>query len=79
MKSQMLYFWVTNEQENIFMTEKKTKQVKLMPSLRKLTYSEKIVPVLHISGVWLEENGFRAGSHVMITIEENQLIIKPVL
>jgi len=60
------------------MKDPKNKKVKLKQALRKLTYSEKIIPVLHISGVWLEENGFKAGSHVIITIEENQLIIKPV-
>jgi len=59
------------------MVEQKTKQVKLKTELRKLAYSEKVVPVLHISGVWLEEIGFRAGGQVMITIEQNQLIIKP--
>ena len=57
------------------MAEKKTKQAKLKPELRKLAYSEKIVPVLHISGIWMEELSFKAGNHVLITIEQNQLII----
>lgn len=60
------------------MAEQKNKKVKIKPELRKLAYSEKIVPVLHISGVWLEEIGFKAGGQVMITIEQNQLIIKPL-
>ncbi len=64
--------------ENIFMAEQKIKQVKLQPELRKLAYSEKIVPVLRLSGVWLEQNGFKVGGQVSITIEQNQLTIKPL-
>lgn len=60
------------------MKEQKAKEVKLQPELRKLTTSERIVPVLHLSGVWLEEIGFKAGGQVIITIETNQLIIKPL-
>jgi toxic protein SymE len=60
------------------MAEQKTKKVKLQPEHRKLAYREKIAPVLHLSGVWLEEIGFKAGGQVMITIEQNQLIIKPL-
>ena len=60
------------------MSGQKTKQVKLQPELRKLAYSEKVVPILHLSGVWLEKIGFRAGGQVIITIEANQLTIKPL-
>jgi toxic protein SymE len=60
------------------MSGQKTKQVKLQPELRKLAYSEKVVPVLHLSGVWLEEIGFKVGGQVIITIEANQLTIKPL-
>lgn len=54
------------------------KQVKLQPKHRALVYSEKIVPELKVSGVWLEEAGFKAGVQVSITIEQNQLTIKPL-
>lgn len=59
--------------------EKKTKKVKLQPKHRALAWgSYKIVPWLTVSGVWLEQNGFKAGETVSITIEKNQLIIKPL-
>jgi len=53
------------------------KKVKLQPKLRQLAYSEKIVPELKISGVWLEELGFEAGQTVSITTRNQELIIKP--
>ena len=55
-----------------------SKKVKLQPKLRQLAYSEKIVPELKISGVWLEEIGFKAGDIVNITIREELLIIQPL-
>ncbi|MEM9337251.1 MAG: SymE family type I addiction module toxin [Bacteroidota bacterium] len=55
------------------------KEVKLQPKHRALSYGQKIVPELKISGVWLERHGFRAGGQVAITISENELIIKPLI
>jgi toxic protein SymE len=55
-----------------------SKKVKLQPKLRQLAYSEKIVPELKISGVWLEEIGFKAGDMVNITVREELLIIQPL-
>jgi toxic protein SymE len=61
------------------MAEKTTKKVKLQPKYRALAWgNQKIVPWLTVSGVWLEQHGFKAGQMVSITIEENQLIIKPL-
>ena len=37
----------------------------------------KLVPKLRISGIWLEEAGFKMGDYVEIEISSNQLIIKP--
>jgi len=54
-----------------------SRKVKLQPKLRQLAYSEKIVPELKISGVWLEEIGFKAGDTVNITVREELLIIQP--
>jgi toxic protein SymE len=60
-------------------TDGKTKQIKLQPKHRALSWGNyKVVPWLTISGVWLEQNGFKIGGTVIITIEENQLIIKPL-
>jgi toxic protein SymE len=59
--------------------DKTTKKVKLQPKHRQLSWgNQKIVPWLTISGVWLEQHGFKAGQMVSITIEQNQLIIKPL-
>lgn len=61
------------------MAEQKTKKVKLQPRYRALAWgNQKTVPWLTISGVWLEQHGFKAGATVSITIEKNQLIIKPL-
>ncbi len=60
-----------------FSMKKNTKQVKLQSKYRALICGpEKIVPWLTISGLWLEENGFKAGDIVTITIEKNRLTIK---
>jgi toxic protein SymE len=60
------------------MAKPTTKKIKLQPKYRILAYTQKIVPELKVSGVWLEQNGFKAGETVSITIEENQLTIKPL-
>ncbi len=61
------------------MAEKTTKTIKLQPKHRALAWGNyKVVPWLTISGVWLEQNGFKAGDTVTITVEQNQLIIKPL-
>ncbi|WP_163411599.1 SymE family type I addiction module toxin [Flavobacterium ajazii] len=52
------------------------KQVKLQPKHRALTYGCKKVPWLSVSGVWLEELGFKAGDMVRILTSEKQLIIE---
>lgn len=58
------------------MSEQHIKAVKLQPKFRSLATSQKIVPELKISGIWLEEKGFYAGQTVEITVAEKQLIIK---
>lgn len=58
------------------MSSKLSRAIKLQPKFRTLASSQKIVPELKISGVWLEEQGFYAGQTVEITIAEKQLIIK---
>ncbi len=57
------------------MPAKKSKQVKLQPKYRALVYGQKIVPELKLSGVWLEELGFKPGELVSITTREELLII----
>jgi toxic protein SymE len=58
-----------------------TRKIKLQPKIRRTTgYFSKTtqVPWLNISGNWLEQAGFNIGSNVEITVEQNQLIIKPL-
>lgn len=58
---------------------KKTRQVKLQPKTRQLTWgSVKIVPELRVNGNWLAEHGFKPGSQVEITVRQNELVIKPL-
>ena len=60
------------------MAHKTTRKVKLQPKHRALAYSQKIVPELKVSGVWLEAAGFKAGEKVNIAIKEQQLIITAI-
>ncbi len=71
---------LASSQVKIFSMEqnKKTKRVKLQPRYRSLAYRQKIVPELKLSGVWLEELGFKPGSEVSITIREELLIITAI-
>ena len=43
------------------MAFKRHKQIKLQEKYRALSYGRRLVPQLNISGVWLEEIGFKAG------------------
>lgn len=60
------------------MADQKDKQIKLQPKHRVLTNSEKIVPELKLSGVWLEKSGFKAGEMVNVTVREGLLIIQTI-
>jgi hypothetical protein len=61
----------------IHLTTKTSRRVKLQGKYRPTESGSgnKEVPWLTISGVWLEAAGFKAGQHVEINIERNQLII----
>ena len=60
------------------MSSQSIKEVKLQSKFSARAYHRyKIVPELKISGVWLEEQGFYAGQLVEITIQNQELIIKP--
>ena len=63
------------------MAFKKQRQAKLQARYRPLSFGEKFVPQLSISGVWLEDVGFNIYDTVTITIQKEKLIIelqKPV-
>lgn len=60
------------------MAVRKNKQVKLQPKYQYLVGGQKIVPWLNISGVWLEELGFKVGERVRITTRDKLLIIEPL-
>jgi len=57
---------------------KKSKQIKLQPRYRDASRGHRIVPWLNVSGVWLEELGFKVGDTVNITTREKLLIIEPL-
>lgn len=58
---------------------KNTRHLKLQPKHRALTLgTQKIVPSLTLSGIWLEEQGFKVGDRVRITAREKLLIIEPL-
>ena len=48
----------------------------LQRKYRALTYSQKWVPELRISGIWLEKQGFHPGQLVEITSIHGELRIK---
>ena len=56
----------------------KPKQIKLQPKYRDLSCGQQIVPWLTVSGVWLQELGFKVGETVQITTREKLLIIQPL-
>ena len=53
------------------------KKLKIQPKYRQLAYSQKFVPELRLSGMWLEQSGFRIGEQVQVTIKDQEIIIKP--
>jgi len=56
-----------------------TKIVKLQSRIRisqKRFGGCKFVPMLNLSGVWLEHNGFNVGDNVEISIKKHRLTIK---
>ncbi len=58
---------------------KTTRKRKLQAEHHPRAYKgEKIVPSLHLAGVWLEQHGFKPGDQVEITTREKLLIIQPV-
>lgn len=61
------------------MENKSTRQVKLHSKYRQSKggwlREGKEVPWLNVSGLWLEEAGFKIGDQVEITVENNTLII----
>ena len=54
------------------------RQIKLQPKHRDQSGNHTIVPWLNISGVWLEELGFKVGDMVKITTRDRLLIIEPI-
>jgi hypothetical protein len=58
------------------MAIRNNKQVKLQPKNRKASNGHKIVPCLSLSGLWLEELGFKVGDTVRILSREKLLIIE---
>lgn len=54
------------------------RQIKLQPKHRDQSGNHTIVPWLNISGVWLEELGFKVGDMVKITTRDRLLIIEPL-
>lgn len=58
------------------MVVRNPRAVKLQPKHRILTYGYRTVPWLSVSGIWLEELGFKAGDTVRILTGEKQLIIE---
>lgn len=54
------------------------RKIKLQPRYRESSGGMQIVPWLTVSGVWLEELGFKAGDTVRITTREKLLIIEPL-
>jgi toxic protein SymE len=69
-------------QKTFFMNRKQTRVVKLQGKYRQLSghwNGGNVIPWLNVSGVWLEQAGFKAGDQVEITVTSNQLIIKNLL
>jgi antitoxin component of MazEF toxin-antitoxin module len=62
----------------LFMLISNNRQIKLQPKHRDQSGNHTVVPWLNISGVWLEELGFKVGDMVKITTRDRLLIIEPL-
>ena len=60
------------------MAKTANKQIKLQPRYRESSCGLQIVPWLTVSGVWLQELGFKVGDTVQIITREKLLIIQPL-
>lgn len=56
--------------------KKADRKLKLQPEHSPRAYSNRIVPSLKLSGVWLEQSGFNVGETVQVTVKQKELIIK---
>ena len=55
-----------------------TRQLKVYQQYRSLSSGTRIVPELRLTGVWIEQLGFKIGERVNITMRDRLLIIEPV-
>ena len=55
-----------------------TRQLKVYQQHRSLSSGTRIVPELRLTGVWIEQLGFKIGETVNITMRDRLLIIEPV-
>jgi len=55
--------------------KKSTRRLKIDSQLRRLSSKAKQVPSVKLSGIWLEQAGFKIGGHIEIHIKDEQLII----
>ncbi len=61
------------------MTKQHTRQLKIHGLLRRNKYRKNTeVPQLRLSGVWMEQLGFKVGDRVSITTRDRLLIIEPL-
>ena len=60
------------------MKAKTTRQLKVYQQHRSLSSGTRIVPELRLTGVWIEQLGFKIGERVNITMRDRLLIIEPV-
>lgn len=56
---------------------KQERKLKLQPEYKPRAYRcSRIVLSLKLSGIWLEQMGFKVGGTVNVTVKENELVIK---
>lgn len=55
-----------------------TRQLKVYQQHRSLSSGTRIVPELRLTGVWIEQLGFKIGERVNITMRDRLLIIEPI-
>ena len=60
------------------MKAKTTRQLKVYQQHRSLSSGTRIVPELRLTGVWIEQLGFKIGERVNITMRDRLLIIEPI-
>lgn len=56
-------------------TERHLKIIEHVEAPRSTFSRQRRVPMIRMRGDWLEENGFVAGEHIVVTVEQGRIVL----